>query len=76
METIYINDKTDNFFIARWLFLKKRITQAEMIEYSRKPRDELIKILNDFNFKVKISGKKKPIFEPTGSELFANDELF
>ena len=70
METIYVSDTTDNFFLARWLFLKKRITQSEMIEYAKKSREELIKLINDYGFKVKIRNAEKPVYQPTGSELF------
>ena len=70
METIYINEKTDNFYIARWLWLKKRITQSEMIEYAKKSRDELITLLYDYGFKVKVSGEKKAKYEPASAQLF------
>ena len=75
METIFINERTDNFYIARWLFLKRKITQAEMIEYSKKSREELIRILHDHNFKVKISGEKKVKFEPSDSVLFDDKDF-
>jgi len=70
METIFVSKTSDTFYLARWLFLKKKITQAEMIEYSKKSYDELVTIINDFGIKVKIRNENKVRYEPSGTSLF------
>jgi len=70
METIYVSENTTPFYLARWLFLKKKISQKEFKEYVNMSKEELINILCDFNFKIKFRGQDKVVFEPTGSQLF------
>ena len=73
MDTIYISDKTTNFSIARWLFLKKKLSHSEMLELSEKPRDEIIKKVYDFGFFIKMPEKKEVLFEPSEADLFDDD---
>jgi len=69
VETIYISKTTNAFYLARWLFLKKKITQLEMFEYGKKSKEELIKIICDFGFKVKEREKREAEYTPTDSDL-------
>ena len=71
METLYISNRSDTFFLARWLWLKKKISQTEMVELAKtKTFDELIEIISDHGFMVKVRGNKKATYAPTDSELF------
>jgi len=76
METIYINN-SNTFYLARMLFLKKKITQAEMFEFSKsKSFKELVELANDLGLKVKNSKAKEAVYEPSDSKLFDDSELF
>lgn len=75
-ETIYINNKTTNLYIARQLFLKKKITQREMLEFSQNlTREDLIQKAYQLGFFVKEKTEEKTKYEPKESKLYEDNEL-
>jgi len=71
METINITKNTDKYYLSRWLFLKKKITQKEMFEYNNtKTRDEMITLIHDMGFKIKVREKDEVSYDPASSELY------